>query len=498
MTRLASLALYLSCIAGCADSAGIGPDEPGAGRDVTERLFDSAIGLLNRLSDIESDEALVQIGNRLNQWSAAQKAMGDGSVDPLVAALPAELRQTPLMQSLGELKFASADAAMLREAVWLREAARSAVGRELDPLQRAKLLFDWTVRNLQLEADATSGEARSYLPWQTLIIGRATAEERAWVFALLAREQGLDVVLLATGEGETLPLWLPALLHDEQLWLFDAELGLPIPGDEADSVATLAEGAENPEVLERLKVEGQPPYRITAEGISQVTALVVASPQSLSERMRLVENHLAGPQRLELTVDASRLAERLQQMPHVGQVQLWQVPIERARSPDRKAQEAWRRQLRPFHIVQGDWLWKGRIFEISGRLGGEDQALVCLMRARPADEDIATARENKQIDASVEADVRKAKQDASYWLGLASYERGNFDAAIDWFSLRTLAASPGGSWTEGARYNLARTYEALGRRADAIRTYRSTQGPQRTGNLLRARSLSREDKAPAS
>jgi hypothetical protein len=373
----------------------------------------------------------------------------------------------------------------------VREAARSAVGHELDPLKRAKLLFDWTVRNLQLEADAATDESRTYLPWQTMLVGRAMAEERAWIFALLAREQGLDVVLLATGEGEALQVWLPALVHDEKLWLFDAMLGLPIPGDEADSVATLTDAAENPTILERLSVEGQPAYRMTAEQISQVTALVVASPQSLSQRMRLVESHLAGPQRLELTVDASRLAARLVKMPHVAQVQLWQVPIERSRNPGAKAREAWRRQLRPFHLVQGNWLWKGRVLEICGRLAGEDQALVCLMRARPAEEDIAIARENKQIDASAEADIRIAKQDASYWLGLASYERGNFDAAIDWFSERTLAASPGGPWTEGARYNLARTYEALDRRADAIRTYRSTQGAQRTGNLLRAQSLSR-------
>ena len=91
----------------------------------------------------------------------------------------------------------------------------------------------------------------------------------------------------------------------------------------------------------------------------------------------------------------------------------------------------------------------------------------------------------------------RAKQNASYWLGLIAQDTRQFDVAINYLQRRTLEASPDGPWTHGARYNLARTYEAVGA-ADgdhgklerARQLYLSGNGtPQRHGNLLRARRL---------
>ena len=56
----------------------------------------------------------------------------------------------------------------------------------------------------------------------------------------------------------------------------------------------------------------------------------------------------------------------------------------------------------------------------------------------------------------------RGKQDASYWSGLIAYQRGNYPAAVDYFARRTLEFMPDGPWTDGARYNLARTFEAAG------------------------------------
>ena len=45
---------------------------------------------------------------------------------------------------------------------------------------------------------------------------------------------------------------------------------------------------------------------------------------------------------------------------------------------------------------------------------------------------------------------------------------------------------PGGPWTHAARYNLVRTYQASGRRPEAIKGYRADNtSPSRYGNLLR-------------
>ncbi len=83
-----------------------------------------------------------------------------------------------------------------------------------------------------------------------------------------------------------------------------------------------------------------------------------------------------------------------------------------------------------------------------------------------------------------------AKRYASYWLGLIALQSEDYPSAINYFTRRTLAASPNGPWSCGATYNLARTYEASGQPAEAAQTYQSdTTSPARAGNLLRARWL---------
>ena len=132
---------------------------------------------------------------------------------------------------------------LLQEAVWLRDVGRWTQGDSFDDVARATALFDWIVRNVQLDADSA---ALPYRPWEVLINGHGTAEQRAWVFALMARQLGLDVVVLevpdanppAAGKSK---FWLPALLSDGKLYLFDTRLGLPIPGKDGQGVATLAD-----------------------------------------------------------------------------------------------------------------------------------------------------------------------------------------------------------------------------------------------------------------
>ena len=85
------------------------------------------------------------------------------------------------------------------------------------------------------------------------------------------------------------------------------------------------------------------------------------------------------------------------------------------------------------------------------------------------------------------------KQDATYWLGLISYDEKEYTTAEEYFDRMTLKVFPKGPWTDGARYNLARTYEASGKTAEAIKIYESDESPQRFGNQLRARRR----KAPA-
>jgi tetratricopeptide (TPR) repeat protein len=108
----------------------------------------------------------------------------------------------------------------------------------------------------------------------------------------------------------------------------------------------------------------------------------------------------------------------------------------------------------------------------------------------------ATAVRQATTAAAEEATLQtavllRAKQDASYWLGLIAFQKGSYTSAIDYFAERTLAAMPdNGPWTTGAMYNLARCYEATGKAADAGKLYQAApQSPGFYGNLLRAQWL---------
>ena len=73
-----------------------------------------------------------------------------------------------------------------------------------------------------------AGPGYQYPPWQTLLFGHGDAWQRARVFLLLCRQQGIQAVLLAF-PGRTTPprprAWLPAVLIADQLYLFDVRLG---------------------------------------------------------------------------------------------------------------------------------------------------------------------------------------------------------------------------------------------------------------------------------
>jgi tetratricopeptide (TPR) repeat protein len=292
--------------------------------------------------------------------------------------------------------------------------------------------------------------------------------------------------------------WLPALLSGGELYLFDTRLGLPIPGPDGQPVATLKQVATDDALLRALDVEGEP-YPVQASDLEKVTALIEGSPAYLSRRMRQVELRLAGERKLVLTVAASTLADRLRACEHVDDARLWELPYQglvQQGSP--VAQAASARELEPYHLElfpnnlrpMAAVLQQGRVMQIRGNYAQDDDARASsanalLQMARVPDDDLARLKLTPQERYLVD----HTKQDASYWLGLVAFERGRYAAAVEHLRKRTLEASPDGPWTAGARYNLARCYEALGRDAEAVELYESDTSPQRAGNLLRARRL---------
>ncbi len=471
----------------------------------TDVLF-NAIDVLRGQEESGTPESLNSVLARLNQWVAAQSPPPDWKPDALIASLPTELRELPAIGSLADLRFSQADGHELRQVVWLREISERTAGAQSDPLQRATRLFDWTVRNIQL--DAPSGTDLPHSPSEILLLGRGSVSDRAWIFILLARQQGLDAVMLAKPPSDQQKAGqelLPALLVGGELYLFDPSLGLPLPGPGGRGVATLSQVAGDDALLRRLDLDPDHAYPLKSADFQQVVALVEASPFYLAQRSQLVESALSGKQQLALAVHPSKLAERLKSARHLGEVGLWLLPYQRMvrhARPSKNVVGAMRTEMRPFMIgippfpVDAATLRKARVLHLLGKHTGADGAIAAYQHARPPQRELQAMLNDQRVPAAnrpqVEAIVgvmQTAKDDASYWLGLIALERKDYETAIDYFQKRTLDARPKGPWTAGARYNLGRTYEAMGKMDEAVHQYEAGQSPQRHGNLLRARWL---------
>jgi hypothetical protein len=132
-------------------------------------------------------------------------------------------------------------------------------------------------------------------------------------------------------------------------------------------------------------------------------------------------------------------------------------------------------------------LGQGRTLHLRGQLSGESSAAHFYQMARPSERALGL---HQSLSADAKALYLEAKQNASYWLGLAAFDQQNYPSAIDYLLTRTLAAFPGTPWTPGVRYNLGRVYEAQGQAFKAAQQYRqNTEAPDAHGNLLRAKWL---------
>jgi hypothetical protein len=589
LALLASIGLSLSGCGSSSDSTG--DSTAGTTNSAEYRLpvLRNAIHILGNLERFDQQLALDQVVDRLNQWVNLQKFDVDWTPDPFMdTMLPKRYVGSPWLAQLPDKLFNhEMDGDFLEEATWLRDISNSARGDKLDDLSVAENLFDWTVRNIQLivpyqpKPGQKAIELQSlivspvilsrHLPSDVLLLGYGTAQQRAWIFILLARQQGLDAVMLATPDpdhpDQPRP-WLPAVLHKdgehEQLYLFDSSLGLPIPGPGGKGIATLDQAVDDPTVLGQLDLDDSHHYPIKAAEAKQAIAMIEASPGYLTRRMKLLEAQLVGKERLVLSSSPAETAARLKKVSHLSSdPQLWTLPYEvlNRRASDAQAPKAIKdvfvleqapfllpahhgerhyaepgAQQRAFDelmkegqdtMAQGEGkvpehetkeererrranksnrpldidfpLWAGRLLHFRHEYDGETGAKHYYIISRPGadqmqdwvQELIDDFRGPNQAppEDRYRSTMLQRKQDATYWLGLISFDEGEYSSAEDYFKKLTLDIWPDGFWTVGARYNLARTYEAAGRTDDAIKLYDADDSAQRHGNHLRARRL---------
>ena len=419
------------------------------------------------------EEGLDRLVTRLNQWLDQRELAWDRESDP--AGGPANTR------------FTRDDGRLLQEAVWLRDVARQTAG-QAEPLEQAKRLFDWVVRNIQLATPESMGGIRQR-PWQALVSGRGTAEERAWIFSLLAGQARLDVVAFALPDANdkaSLRFWTVGVDIDGQWYLFDPALGLPVPGPTGQGVATLAQVKQDERVLKQLDLDEKNNYPVKSADLAAVVGLIEDTPLYKRGHAKMLEAQLAGEQRLVLTRNGK--FETL--FGQVAKITRWDID-DRTLAAQQKMSTAARAFLGQQYAAYSyvPLLWKGRVVQLKGNTHRweydfadkrvrtytrfQDPKVYFLTEHCCPPSDVIKAIE--QNKPTVAAALRFAQRNARYWLGLITFEEGDYPAALNHFEARTLKAAPDGPWTHGARYNLARTHEAIGQSLRRLRE--SSKGP---------------------
>lgn len=457
-------------------------------------------------------QAIEQIVERLNQWLRQAKADARWKSPQLISMLPEELVENDQLQLLIGDKALDRDAfslptetlratqsqeyegRLLQEATWARDIGNWTTADEFEPVVRADRLFDWTIRNLAL--DDPTKPLPPCRPWQSLVYGHATAEGRAWVFAQLCRHQEIPVVVLRP-VGVEGPLWCGALVEGE-LYLYDPKLGLALL-DADGNTATLSRVTAEPELLSEFDTADEPYLPEQAE-LDSLIAEIVAGPFALTRRTAVLQQRLTGANVMLPYVNVDQLAESLAEIDGVAETRLWPHPYkvlldQLQASPNTRTRAAW--EFEPY--VHKPRLWKARLLTFRGAKGQAIDASRGNLQS-----DVDDHREAGRLYTSElvrppgkvieklegEAVIRawtNTKQNATYWQGLLSYDRGHYKTADEW--LEQAESYP--KWRAAALYNRARAQEAQGKAEAAIELLESTDGPQSLGDRIRAKRLAR-------
>ncbi|WP_169973569.1 tetratricopeptide repeat protein [Tautonia rosea] len=384
---------------------------------------------------------------------------------------------------------------------------------------RVGRLFDWTVQNVQLvppeapmpEALVAQGvnpvPAR---PYDVIIRGFGSEipgdlwADRSWTFMALCRQIGVDVAMLGypVDDAEEPYYWTCAALIDGTPYLFDTRIGLAIPGPDGQGIATLEQAATEAIVLDRLDLPAPSiPYATNAANLDTVRVYLDSSRGYFAPKMRLLQNDLAGANRMVLHRDpaeqrdawASALGDRL------DTVELWDLPlnVEYALFNDPAYVRAI--QFVNFYFSPDFPLLGARLRQLRGDLADAKQEFTRARFRR-----VAGMEEAAQIPAEVRQEIQESIDlFSTYFLGLAQLDDTMPDQAINLFeqalklpptNARAVRGRPATLLRLGADSNLGKLYETKGEVARAIFSYsRSNTTPQSVGNLLRANALVFDD-----
>jgi tetratricopeptide (TPR) repeat protein len=400
-------------------------------------------------------------------------------------------------------------------------------------LERVQRLFEWVVQQIQLVPRGALSSARLpqaiARPYDVLLRGMATEAdgswaERTWLFMALCRQIGVDTGLITYTRSDTLDsrfsslgfeyelesrllglrhgpkmpvVWICTAVIDDEAYLFDARIGLKIPGPGGLGVATLEQALEDSKILERMNLPGHSPYGTSRASLvgspTRIGLLIDSAPGYFATKMRLLQRELAGKNRTILFRDAAEQRNRFASaLGHrLGAVSLWGLPLEVQTRlfTDSRYVEALQASL---YLFRQDFpLLYARVKQLRGEF---DEATEAYVRFRFAENAPQVIDKKKPIPKDIQEGLDVY---STYYLALTHLERNNLDKAEMMLKkLLEILPEPGPNrpyysmFRWGANANLARIAEARKDTARAVAyATQNDPTPQYIGNLLRAREM---------
>lgn len=419
-------------------------------------------------------------------------------------------------------------------------------------LTDAVLLFDWVTRNTQLNdevvfsadelpneklnnistenpaVNGVRGLGYQHFRWQLLYLARADYVERARLVLALYRQRGLDAAML---EVKGRP-WAVGALIGGQVYLFDTKLGLPIPGSKPGRVATLTEARETPAILDNLdlKVEESTrentKYWVKSSDLSEVTALIMTSPEAVSRRMFILQGRLIGDFQIPVSDTPSASVEKFAKLSGVTP-KIWDIEfqVHQFRQALRNAlaqssfddqvmskvswyflDEAYVDGFAPYRFAR-DLFVLGRFdsdlnsnklnaIEMFYNLNYSDKTIDNLSLNRDLLAGLGILQEKGQSAAEfqnrlrdVQQQMRLVRRDAGVFLSQSHFDNGNPSAAANWLT-RMRDRDDTERWMPTIEYVLGRSVESRREYNEAVELYKRSSAAQFHGDLVRARLLS--------
>jgi hypothetical protein len=230
----------------------------------------------------------------------------------------------PELAEITRTEFTTLDAYFLDETVLFRDIARSLDVDRLPPVARAEAALAWVARNLRVDPGGGPAVPVGFAAMR----GSGTPLERTYVLLALLQQLGLDAALIGEAAKPD-DVWAVGVLADGQVYLFDARLGLPLPGAEGKGVLTLDQARTAADAFKPLTIDPMLRYDIIGDRAKRAAVLVTAPLSAMSARMRFLQG-MAREELAHLAVDPTALRDRFAKAvigPDAPAVQFWSPQV---------------------------------------------------------------------------------------------------------------------------------------------------------------------------